>query len=59
MDDFGVKYFNKGDVDHLPESLKKHYTISIYWEGRNYIGLTIYWNYKEEYMYISIPEYVK
>ena len=34
-------------------------TISTDWEGRNYLGLTIYWNYSEEYVEISVPDYVK
>ena len=48
VDDFGVKYFFKYDTNHLLDSLKKHYAISTDWEGRNYLGLTIYWNYSEE-----------
>ena len=58
-DDFGVKDLNKDDADHLLESLKKHYVISTDWEGRNYLGLTINCNYIEEYVNISMPEYVK
>ena len=42
VDYFGVKYFNKDDADRLLESLKKHYVISTYWEGCNYLELTIY-----------------
>ena len=59
MDDFGVKYFNKDDSDHLIESLKKHYAISKYWVVHNYLGLTIYWKYNKKYVDISIPEYMK
>ena len=59
MDDFGVKYFSKDDANHLLNSLKKHYAISMNWEGRNYLVLTIYWNYSEEYVDISMPDYVR
>ena len=52
MDDFGVNYFTKDDANHLLDSLKKHYAISIDWEDRNYFGLTIYWIYSEEYVEI-------
>ena len=52
VDDFGVKYFSKDDADHLLESLKNHYAISTYWEGHNYLGFTINWNYNEVYVYI-------
>ena len=59
MDDFGVKYFNKDDAYHLLESLKNHYAISTYWEGCNYLGLIIDWNYSAEYVDILITEYAK
>ena len=55
MDDFVVKYFNKDDADRLLESLKKHYEISTYLKGHNYLGLTIDWNYSEEHVYILMP----
>ena len=59
VDDFGVKYFNKDDADHFLESLKKDYTISTDLEGRNFLRLKIDWNYKEEYVDVSMPKYVK
>ena len=48
-----VKYFSKDDADHLLNSIKNHYAISIDWQGRNYLGLTIYWNYKKIYVDID------
>ena len=59
VDDFGVKYFIKDDADHNLESLKRHYAISTDWEGCNYLGLEIEWNYNLEYVDVSMPEYVK
>ena len=59
MDDFGVKYFTKDDANNLLDSLKKHYAISTDWEVRNYLRLKIDWNYSNEYVDISMPEYVK
>ena len=59
VDDFGIRYFSKDDADHLLESLRNHYAISTDWEGYNYLILKIYRNYNEEYVDISIPEYIK
>ena len=59
MDDFGVKYFIKDDANHLLDSLKKHYAISIDWEIHNYLEFTIDWNYSKEYVDTLMPEYVK
>jgi hypothetical protein len=33
VDDFGVKYINKDDVEHLMSILKQDYTIDTDWEG--------------------------
>ena len=55
VDDFGVKYFTKDDTNHLLDSLKKHYAISTDWEGRNYLGFKIDWNYRKSYVNILIP----
>ena len=48
--DSEVKYFSKGDINYLLDSIKKHYAISTDWEGQNYLRLTIDWNYGEEYV---------
>ena len=58
VDDFGVKYFNDEDADHLINALKKYYTISIDREGKNYCGLTIDWNYPKRYVDIHMPNFV-
>ena len=48
VDNFGVKYFSKDDVNHLLDSRKKYYAISADWEGHNYLKFTVYWNYSKE-----------
>ena len=35
VDDFGIKYFSKEDVDHLLNILRKDYKVSVDWEGGN------------------------
>ena len=59
MDDFGVKYFSRDDTNHLLNSLKNHYAISTNWERRNYLVLTIDWNYSKEYVNIYMSDYVR
>jgi hypothetical protein len=58
VDDFGVKYFNQDDADHLLATLRKFYKVSVDWEGRNYCGLTIDWNYNAGHVDISMPGYI-
>ena len=45
VDDFGAKYIDKADADHLIAALKKHYEISEDWTGGLYCGITIMWHY--------------
>jgi Reverse transcriptase (RNA-dependent DNA polymerase) len=46
VDDFGIKYTNQDDLDHLLASLRKHYTISVDLTGSKYLGLDIELNLK-------------
>ena len=58
IDDFGIKYFTKADADHLLNTLQQNYTLSINWEGKNYLGLQLDWNYTHGYVDVSMPEYI-
>ena len=59
VDDFGVKYFNKEDMDHLVRTLQQEYVITIDKNGKNYCGLTFDWHYKDKYVDVSMPNYIK
>ena len=58
VDDFGVKYLEKAHADHLINALQENYQISINWEGKNYCGLKLGWNYTEGYIDLSMPKYI-
>jgi hypothetical protein len=58
VDDFGVKYINKDDVDHLLEVLKKDYTCDTDWDGTRYLGLSLDWDYKNRHIHLSMPGYI-
>jgi hypothetical protein len=55
---FGVKYVGKHNADHLVKALQDLYTISTNWKGELYCGLTMKWNYPQQYVDISMPGYV-
>ena len=59
VDDFGIKSFSDADTNHLLDSLKQHYTVTVDHQGTNFCGLNIDWNYKEGYVDISIPHYIR
>ena len=41
VDDFGIKYTNKDDIDYLIEAIKEKYPIKINWERSKYIGIDL------------------
>jgi hypothetical protein len=45
VDDFGVKYVGKEHVLHLKQTLKENYKVTLEWDGRQYIGITLDWDY--------------
>ena len=59
VDDFGVKYVGKQNAQHLIDTLQKHYTTSVDWEGKLYCGMTLQWDYKNGTVDVSMPGYVK
>jgi hypothetical protein len=40
IDNFGVKYINKDDVEHLISVLQHDYKVDTDWDGTRYLGLT-------------------
>ena len=45
VDDFAVKYINQADADHLINTIRKYYPMTVDEEVTKYIGLTIRWDY--------------
>ena len=58
LEDFGVKHCSKEDKDHLWNSLGKTFKYTTDYEGKNYCGLTLKWNYKLGYVDIFMPGYL-
>jgi hypothetical protein len=59
VDDFGVKYINKEDVEHLIGVLKQDYDIDMDWDGTRYLGLTLDWDYTKQEVHLSMPGYIE
>jgi hypothetical protein len=59
VDDFGIKYVDKADAQHLLDTLKLLYTASIDWDAKQYCGLTLDFDYVNRTCDISIPGYIE
>ena len=44
VNDFGVKYVNKANVEHLMTSLQSTYKLTADWTGDLYCGITLGWD---------------
>ncbi len=58
VDDFGVKYESKDDVDHLIASMKSAYKLTEDWTGNLYCGISLDWDYINQTVDISMPGYI-
>jgi hypothetical protein len=59
VDDFGVKYKRKEDVDHLIAAIKDKYKkLSEDWSGDLYCGIKLTWDYVARALDMSMPSYI-
>ena len=54
VDDLGIKYTDKADVNHLISNLEEVYTMTLDMEGKQYCGLDLDWDYKEQTVTLSM-----
>ena len=47
------------DLNHLRQAIETHYTCKVDMKGQNFLGFTLDWHYKEGYVDLSMPGYVK
>jgi hypothetical protein len=59
VNDFGIKYVNKKDVDHLVASIKLTYKLTKDWTGNLYWGIALDWDYVNRTVNILMPGYIK
>ena len=58
VDDFGIKYVGKENAEHLLQTLRKKYTITMDWEGKQFCGINLTWDYKNRTIDMDMPKYV-
>jgi hypothetical protein len=61
VDDFGVKYKDKDDVQHLLNAIREEYELTEDWEGAKYLGISIAFAGPPGHrtVSLSIPGYVE
>ena len=59
VDNFTIKYTSKDDADHLLDTLRGKYEISIDWDTKLYIGIVLNWDYTKGTVTLLMSDYVK
>ncbi len=59
VNNFGVKYIDKVEVDHLIASIETTYTLTKDWTGDMYCGIKLNLDYVKRMVNISMPGYIQ
>jgi hypothetical protein len=59
VDNFGVQYVGAEHAHHFIAALETDYTVSKYWTGSLYCGITLNWDYANKHVDLSMPGYIK
>jgi len=58
VDNFGIKYFTKDNLDHLADTLKKCYSIKIDPDRKELVKIELDWDYTNKKVHLSMKPYV-
>jgi hypothetical protein len=58
VDDFGIKWRNKDDLDHLITSLEKKYNMKTDMDAKQYVGINLKWDYQQHTLTCSMDDYI-
>jgi hypothetical protein len=59
VDDFGIKYTNKDDVNHLIAAVCDKYPLKVDWDAKQYVGIHLQWDYARREVICSMDGYVE
>eukprot|EP00804_Cyclotella_cryptica_P008147 CCRYP_004624-RA/>CCRYP_004624-RA protein AED:0.13 eAED:0.13 QI:0/0/0/1/0/0/3/0/1209 len=58
VDDFGIKYLKREDLDHLMGVLKRHYDVLVDIQGKEFVKIELDWDYKKGEVHFSMEPYL-
>jgi Reverse transcriptase (RNA-dependent DNA polymerase) len=58
VDDVGIKYVGKEHAQHLFKAFSSKYTVTAIWIGKQFLGMTLDWDYTNGTVDISMPRYI-
>ena len=58
VDDFGIKWTKKADLDHLLSILELKYKMKVDMDAKQYVGIDLQWDYDKRELICSMDEYI-
>jgi hypothetical protein len=59
VNDFCIKHLGKEHAQHLKNAQKEHCKLTCNWTGKQYIRITLDWDYNKRHVHLSMPNYVQ
>ena len=59
IDNFGIKYHRKKDVEHLITAMRSKYNFKVDYQAKKYIGIHLDWDYDHREAKCSMKGYIK
>ena len=59
VDDFGIKYTGKANLDHLMVILRTKYEMTLDLDAKQYVGIDLSWDYCQRELICSMDSYIK
>jgi hypothetical protein len=59
VDDFGIKYINKDDLDHLIRTLEKYYEVAVDLDRKEFVKIELDWDYENKRVHLSMAPYLQ
>ena len=59
VDDFGIKYIKKDDLDHLIRTLEKYYDVTVDLKGKEFVKIELDWDYENKRVHLSMAPYLQ
>ena len=59
VDNFGIKYLNREDLDHLIQLLEKYYDVSVNLEGKEFVKIQLDWDKENRKVHLSMAPYLQ
>ena len=59
MDDFGIKYLKKEDLDHTIHVLIRHYDVTVDLDGKEFVKIELDCNYERGRVHLSMQPYLQ